>query len=434
MGNIIAIVGRPNVGKSTLFNRLTESRQAIVEETSGVTRDRHYGRSDWNGIEFSVIDTGGYVIGSEDVFEQEIRKQVSIAIEEADVILFLVDVKEGLTSMDEDVAAILRRVKKPVYVIANKADRQDLYPESSEFYRLGLGNIYMISAMNGSGTGDLLDEIVKNFEGKVEEVTPDLPKFAVIGRPNVGKSSLVNVLLGKDRNIVTSVPGTTRDSIYTPYNAFGFDFLLVDTAGLRKKSKVKENIEFYSVMRSIRSIENSDVCILMLDATFGMEGQDLNILHIVERNRKGMVLVVNKWDLVDKGTNTHIEYAEAIRSATSPFTDFPIVFTSVKEKQRILKTLESARAVYENIKRKVQTSVLNETLLPVIERNPPPAVKGKYIKIKYVTQLNTRFPAFVFFCNFPALIKESYKRFLENQIRTNFDFKGAPVVVYIRKK
>ncbi len=434
MGNIIAIVGRPNVGKSTLFNRLTESRQAIVEETSGVTRDRHYGRSDWNGIEFSVIDTGGYVNASDDVFEKEIQKQVTIAIEEADVILFLVDIRIGLSSMDEDVASILRRVKKPVFLIANKADQQAMYPESSEFYRLGLGKIHLISAINGTGTGDLLDEVVKHFKENDENQNSDLPKFAVIGRPNVGKSSLVNALLGKDRNIVTSVPGTTRDSIYTPYNAYGFKFLLVDTAGLRKKSKVRENIEFYSVMRSVRAIENSDVCILMIDATHGMEGQDINILHIVERNRKGLVVVVNKWDLIEKGANTHIEYADAIRAVTSPFTDFPIVFTSVNEKQRIHKTLDLANDVYKNMTRKIKTSVLNDAILPIISNNPPPAVKGKYIKIKYITQLNTRFPAFAFFCNFPNLVKESYKRFLENQIRINFQFSGTPVIIYIRKK
>ncbi len=433
MANILAIVGRPNVGKSTFFNRLTQSRQAIVEETSGVTRDRHYGKSHWNGKDFSVIDTGGYVIGSDDVFEQEIRKQVELAVEEADVILFMVDVKDGLTGMDEDVANVLRKIKKPVYIAANKTDNFDKIADSTEFYQLGLENIFPVSAISGSGTGDLLDEIAKHFSIETEEES-DLPRFAVIGRPNVGKSSLVNALLRNERNIVTDIPGTTRDSIYTPYNAFGFNFLLVDTAGVRKKSKVHEDIEFYSVMRSIRAIENSDVCLLLIDAKNGFESQDMSILQLVEKNHKGVVIVVNKWDLIDKETNTHIEFKKRLEEKLAPFTDIPIIFTSVTEKQRIFKTLDLANQVYKNKTRQIPTAELNDFIHPILEKTPPPAIKGKYIKIKYVTQLKTKFPAFAFFCNFPQYIRDPYKRFLENKIRASFDFSGVPITIFFRKK
>jgi GTP-binding protein len=434
MPNILAIVGRPNVGKSTLFNRLVKSRQAIVEETAGVTRDRHYGKSDWNGIEFSVIDTGGYVAGSDDLFEEEIRKQVDLAIDEADVILFLVDVKDGLTGMDEDVAAILRKSRKPVFLAANKVDSANRELGIHEFYELGFDKVYSISSMSGSGTGDLLDDLVREFKSDKQEEVPDLPRLAVIGRPNVGKSSLINALLGEDRHMVTPRAGTTRDTIYTPYKAFGFNFLLVDTAGLRKKGKVTENIEFYSVMRAIRAIEQSDLCLLLIDATQGFEGQDLNILHLVERNRKGLVIVVNKWDLVEKDTMTTKKFQEFILSRTAPFTDIPVVFTSVTQKQRIFKTIETASKVYENYRRKVPTSQLNEVMLPVIERTPPPQVRGKHIKIKYVTQLKTPFPSFAFFCNYPQDIREPYTRFVENKIRENFDFHGVPVQIFFRKK
>ncbi|MEE4257833.1 MAG: ribosome biogenesis GTPase Der [Bacteroidales bacterium] len=434
MPNILAIVGRPNVGKSTFFNRLTQSRQAIVEETSGVTRDRHYGKADWNGVEFSVIDTGGYVVGSEDVFEEEIRKQVALAIEEADAIIFMVDVKEGITSMDEDVADILRRINKKVFLTVNKADNPQRKNLAGEFYALGLGEVYPVSSINGSGTGELLDDVVKVLSKDSEEDESDLPKYAVIGRPNVGKSSLINALIGKDRNIVTPIAGTTRDSIYIPYNSYGFDFLFVDTAGLRRKKKVSEDIEFYSVMRSIRAIEKADVCILMIDAQDGLESQDLNILGLCERNNKGVVLVINKWDLVEKDTNTHIKYKEAILQRTAPFTDIPIIFTSVTGKQRILKVLEVAHEVYKNRSRRITTSRLNETMLPLIEKYSPPMVRGKRIKIKYVTQLKLAYPAFVFFCNMPDDIKEPYRRYLENQIRKLFDFSGVPITMYFRKK
>ena len=434
MSNILAIVGRPNVGKSTLFNRLVKSRQAIVEETSGVTRDRHYGKSDWNGVDFSVIDTGGYVTGSDDVFEEEIRKQVVLAIEESDVILFMVDIKSGVTGMDEDVADVLRRSGKKVFLVANKVDNSDKIAEASEFYQLGLDQVFPVSAINGAGTGDLLDEVIKSFKKMTTEEIPELPKFTVVGRPNVGKSSLVNAFLGDERNIVTSVAGTTRDSVYTRYNAFGFDFLMVDTAGVRRKGKVHENIEFYSVMRSIRAIESSDVCFLMIDAMEGFESQDLNIFGLIAKNRKGVVIVVNKWDLVEKEKDTHKKYQQFILDRIAPFTDVPVLFTSVPKKQRIFKTLEIGTQVYKNMQTRISTHVLNEKLLPVIAKTPPPSVKGKYVKIKYITQLKTSFPAFAFFCNLPQYVKEPYKRFLENKIREFWDFTGVPVQIYMRKK
>jgi GTPase len=434
MANMLAIVGRPNVGKSTLFNRLTGQRQAIVEETSGVTRDRHYGKSDWNGKEFSVIDTGGYVIGSDDIFEEEIRKQVDLALAEADVIMMVVDSREGLTALDEDVADVLRRSEKKVFVAVNKVDTSKNMHDVAEFYSMGLESVFAISAINGSGTGDLLDEVVRHFDFVPEESEDELPRFAVVGRPNVGKSSLINALTGIDRNIVTDIPGTTRDSINTLYKGFGFEFYLVDTAGLRKKTKVYENIEFYSVMRSIRAIEYSDVCILMIDAVQGFEAQDLNILHLIEKNRKAVVFVVNKWDLIQKESNTHKTFESEIRKKTAPFTDFDIVFTSVINKQRVYKVLESATAAFQSKKRKISTSKLNEIMLPIISNNPPPMIKGKYVKIKYVTQLPTKFPAFAFYCNMPQYVKEPYIRFVENKIRENFDFRGMPVQVYFRKK
>ncbi|HZK08075.1 MAG TPA: ribosome biogenesis GTPase Der [Bacteroidales bacterium] len=434
MANILAIVGRPNVGKSTLFNRLTGQRAAIVEETSGVTRDRHYGQSDWNGKRFSVIDTGGYVVGSDDIFEGEIRKQVDLAMEEADVILMVVDSRDGLTPLDQDVADILRRSPKKVFVAVNKVDSPKNVHEIAEFYSMGLDQIFPVSAINGGGTGDLLDEIVKHFEEIPDDNLDDLPRFAVIGRPNVGKSSFINALLGDERNIVTDIPGTTRDAVNTRYNSFGFDFHLVDTAGLRKKSRVHENIEFYSVMRSIRAIENSDVCLLMVDATTGFEAQDINILHLIEKNRKAVVMVINKWDLVEKSSNTHLDFENEIRKKTAPFTDYEIVFTSVISKQRIFKALEAANEAFQNSRRRVATSKLNDLLLPIIESSPPPATKGKYVKIKYITQLPTKFPAFAFYCNSPQYVKESYTRFLENAIRKHFDFKGIPIQLYFRTK
>ncbi|MFN3554853.1 MAG: ribosome biogenesis GTPase Der [Bacteroidales bacterium] len=434
MANIVALVGRPNVGKSTLFNRLTQTRMAIVDPTSGVTRDRHYGKTDWNGLEFSIIDTGGYVVNDEDAFGSEIRKQVQIAIEEASVILFLVDVVEGITPMDEDVADLLRRSGKKVMVVANKADNTARIAGASEFYSLGLGEVYSVSSINGSGTGDLLDDVVKALEDIPYEEVEDLPKLTVIGRPNVGKSSLINALTGEERNIVTPVAGTTRDSIYTRYKSFGFDFLMVDTAGLRKKGKVQENIEFYSVMRSIRAIENSDVCLLLIDAVEGLEGQDVNIFSLAARNNKGVVILVNKWDLIEKDHKTVLEFEEKIRRKIAPFTDVPILFTSVVKKQRILKALEVALKVYENRTQKITTSKLNDVLLPIIENNPPPAVKDKYIRIKYITQLPTHYPSFAFFCNLPQYIREPYARFLENQIRKNWDFSGVPIRIFFRKK
>lgn len=434
MANIVALVGRPNVGKSTFFNRLTQTRMAIVDSTAGVTRDRHYGKSDWNGLEFSVIDTGGYVLGSEDSFEEEIRKQVQIAIEEASVILFLVDVVEGVTPMDEDVADILRRSGKNVMVVANKADNNKRLEATGEFYSLGLGNVYGVSSINGTGTGELLDDLVAALENIPMEDVDDIPKFAVIGRPNVGKSSLINALTGQERNIVTTIAGTTRDSIYTRYNSFGFDFFLVDTAGLRKKGRVHENIEFYSVMRSIRAIENSDVCLVLIDAHEGLESQDVNIFSLATRNNKGVVILVNKWDIIEKDHKTILEFEERIKRKIAPFTDVPIIFTSVTKKQRIIKALETAVKVYENRTQKIPTSKLNEVLLPIIEKNPPPAVKDKYIRIKYVTQLPTHYPTFAFFCNLPQYVRDSYERYLENQIRKNWDFTGVPIRIFFRKK
>lgn len=434
MSSIVALVGRPNVGKSTLFNRLTETRDAIVDPTAGVTRDRHYGKSDWNGKEFSVIDTGGYVIGSDDVFEEEIRKQVQLAIEESDVILFLVDVNEGLSPMDEDVAHMLRRSGKPVFVVANKSDNAMKGVESAIFYGMGLGKVYPVSAINGTGTGELLDDLVLAIPEVKEEEDLDLPKFAVVGRPNVGKSSLVNALIGQERSIVTNVAGTTRDSVYTRYNSFGFDFFLVDTAGLRKKGKVNEDIEFYSTLRSIRAIESADVCILMIDATEGIQAQDLNILSLVTRNNKGLVVLVNKWDLVEKDHNTMKHFEAQLKERMAPFTDVPVIFTSVINKQRIFKAMEVAVEVFQNKSRKIATSVLNEFFQPLIENYPPPSTKGKFVKIKYVTQLPLRYPSFVFFCNLPQYVKEPYKRFLENKLRENFDFSGVSIKIYFRQK
>ena len=433
MANIVAIVGRPNVGKSTLFNRLTESRKAIVDESSGVTRDRHYGKSDWNGRSFSVIDTGGYITGSDDIFESEIRKQVQLAIDEANIILFVVNTEDGLTDMDKDVAQLLRRSKKTIFLAANKVDNSRRVNEAAEFYAMGLGEVYGISAMSGSGTGELLDDMVKAFNDE-DYVEVDLPKLAIIGQPNVGKSSLLNTLIGTERAIVNPLAGTTRDALYTRYNSFGFDFLLIDTAGLRKKRVVKEDLEFYSVMRSIRAIEESDVCILMIDATLGMNAQDLNILHLCETNKKGVVIVVNKWDLVEKDTMSTKRYEEAIKTRLAPFEDVPIIFTSLTTKQRVHKALETALRVYHNKIKKVPTSKLNKLILPYIESFSPPAVKGKTITVKYITQIPGHSPAFVFFCNHPQYIKESYKRFLENKMREHFDFSGVPITLYFRSK
>lgn len=433
MSNIVAIVGRPNVGKSTLYNRLTETRKAIVDNFSGVTRDRHYGVAEWTHHNFTVVDTGGYVANSEDVFEAAIREQVVIAIEEATAILFMVDVTTGITDLDDDIAALLRKSKKPVLVVVNKIDNNALIPESAVFYSLGLGEIYNISSMTGSGTGELLDELVKHFdEDPVEENT--LPKFAIVGRPNVGKSSIINSLIGKERNIVTPIAGTTRDSIHIHYNQYGHDFMLVDTAGLRKKTKVKENIEFYSVMRTIKALEEADVVILMIDAVEGIESQDINIFHLAEKNKKGIVIVVNKWDLIEKNNKTTKVFEEQIRDKIAPFTDVPIVFTSVTEKQRVLRVIETAQKVYENRRKKVPTSKLNDVMLPIIESFPPPSTKGKYVKIKYITQINGISPMFAFFCNLPQYLKEPYYRFLENKIRENFDFTGVPVQIFFRQK
>ncbi len=437
MANLVAIVGRPNVGKSTLFNRLTKSRKAIVSDTAGTTRDRQYGKCEWNGKEFSVVDTGGWVVKSDDVFEEEIRKQVLIATEEADVVLFLVDVATGLTDWDEDVASILRRTKVPVILVVNKVDNNLQQYDAAEFYKLGLGDPQCISSATGSGTGDLLDLVLSLFKNEGGEILEDgIPRFAVVGRPNAGKSSIINAFIGEDRNIVTEIAGTTRDSIYTRYDKFGFDFYLVDTAGIRRKNKVTEDLEFYSVMRSIRSIENSDVCILMIDATRGIETQDMNIFQLIQRNNKSLVVVVNKWDLVeDKSQKAIKTFETAIRERMAPFTDFPIVFASALTKQRIYKVLETAKNVYLNRKIKIGTTKLNEIMLPLIEAYPPPSIKGKYIKIKYCSQIpNTQIPSFVFYANLPQYIKEPYRRFLENKIRANWTLTGSPINVFIRKK
>lgn len=435
MGNLVAIVGRPNVGKSTLFNRLTGTRQAIVNEEAGVTRDRLYGKAFWNGVEFSVVDTGGYATNSDDIFEEEIRKQVLIAIEEADVIVFVVDVITGVTDYDEGVAELLRRTNKPVLVLVNKVDNHDRIPEASYFYSMGLEDLFPISSINGAGTGEFLDRLVEVFpKENTPEEDVDLPRFTIIGRPNAGKSSILNAFIGEERNIVTPISGTTRDSIYTRYNKFGHDFYLVDTAGVRKKSRVHEDLEFYSVMRAIRAIENADVCMLMIDATRGFEGQDQKIFQLVQRNKKGIVVLVNKWDLIDKDHTTTKKFEEQIRSAMAPFTDFPIVFTSALTKQRIHKAIEKSIEVYNNRNLKITTSQLNEVMLAEIEKNPPPSIKGKFIRIKYVTQLPTQSPSFAFFCNLPQYVKEPYKRFLENKLRQHFDFTGSPIQIYMRKK
>ena len=435
MSNIVAIVGRPNVGKSTLFNRLVQKRQAIVEESSGVTRDRHYGHSDWNGKAFTVIDTGGYVVGSDDIFEEEIRKQVDLAIDEADVIIFVVDGQAGVHVLDEDVALILRKCKKKVILGVNKTDIPSKFGEAAEFYALGLGEIFPFSAMTGTGTGELLDEVVKYLPSDTTEDYSDLPKFALVGRPNVGKSSMINAFLGQERNIVTDIAGTTRDSNNTHFNAFGMDFMLVDTAGLRKKSKVYENIEFYSVMRSIRAIEECDVAILIIDATEGFEAQDMNILRLIERNKKGLVLVVNKWDLVEKDSNTHLAFENMIRERTAPFTDFPIIFTSAINRQRTFKVLETAHKVYENRERKISVRELNDTMLEIINNQPPQiASRGRYLKIKYITQLKSPTPQFILFCNLPKDVKDNYVRFLENKIRSIWDFHGVPIQLFFREK
>lgn len=435
MANIVAIVGRPNVGKSTLFNRLIESRKAIMDDVSGVTRDRHYGYAEWNGKFFTVIDTGGYVVGSDDIFEGAIREQVEIAIEESAVVLFMVDVAMGLTDLDKDFAAVLRRSKKPVFVIANKADTNLKAQMSSEFYALGLGEVYPVSSQNGSGTGDLLDEVVKHFPDEgVENPEEGIPRFAVLGRPNVGKSSFVNVLLGTERSIVTDIAGTTRDSIHTHYNAFGKEFILIDTAGLRKKSKVNDNIEFYSVLRTIQALEEADVCIVMLDATRGIESQDVNIISLAAKNKKGIIIMVNKWDLVEKDQATAKKFTDDILQRLAPMDYFPIIFTSVTEKQRIYKAIEKAVEVHENRTKKISTSALNDTMLKEIEHYPPPAIKGKFVKIKYITQLPTHTPVFAFFCNLPQYIQPAYERYLENKLRQHFDFEGVPISLVFRKK
>ena len=436
MNNIVAIVGRPNVGKSTFFNRLIKRREAIVDSVSGVTRDRNYGKSEWNGKEFSVIDTGGYIKGSDDVFEGEIRRQVELAIDEADAIIFVVDVEEGITPMDAEVAKLLRKVTKPILLAVNKVDNAMREKDAIEFYNLGLGEYFTIASISGSGTGELLDELVKVLP-ELPEATEEeaaLPRFCVVGRPNAGKSSFINALIGEDRFVVTDIAGTTRDAIDTKYNRFGFEFNLVDTAGIRRKAKVKEDLEFYSVMRSVRAIEHSDVIILLIDATRGFEGQDQSIFWLAEKNRKGVVILVNKWDLIEKDHKTTKAFEEQIYEKISPFTDVPIIFTSVVEKQRIFKAIEAAAKVYENKLKKVPTSKLNDVMLPLIEHYPPPATKGKYIKVKYVTQINATSPMFAFFCNLPQYVKEPYKRFIENKLRENFDFKGVPIQIFFRQK
>lgn len=435
MSNIIAIVGRPNVGKSTLFNRLIGSRTAIVNEESGVTRDRNYGKSYWNGKNFSVIDTGGYVSNSDDIFEEEINKQVILAIDEADIILFMVDVEIGVTDLDQNFAKLLRGVKKPIFTIVNKVDNNERLYDANEFYKLGIpGDLFCISSMSGFGSGDLLDAIAEHITEEEEIQEDSIPKFTIVGRPNVGKSSIINALIGEERNIVTDIAGTTRDTILTRYNMFGHDFKLVDTAGVRKKAKVNEDVEFYSVMRSVRAIEDADVCMLVIDATRGIEAQDLNIFHLIERNNKGVVILVNKWDLIEKDTNTTLEYEKAIKERIAPFRDVPIIFTSALTKQRLLKALELAIKTYENKTKKIKTSELNRVMLEVIEEFSPPSTKGKFVKIKYVTQLPTLFPSFAFYCNLPQYVKEPYKRFLENKIRENWDFKGCPIQIFMRKK
>jgi GTP-binding protein len=436
MSNIVAIVGRPNVGKSTLFNRLTESRDAIVKEVSGVTRDRLYGKGEWNGYQFSVIDTGGYATTKEDIFEGEIRKQVQIAIEEATVIVFMVDVMTGIVEMDQTVAQLLRKSKKPVLIAANKVDNTERVGLSSEFYTFGLGEVFDLSAANGSGTGEILDELVKYFNKEDESIREEdsLPRIAIVGRPNVGKSSMVNALTGQERNIVTDISGTTRDSIHTRYKAFGFDFLLIDTAGIRKKAKVTEDIEYYSVLRSVRTIENADVCMFMIDAAEGIQKQDLSIFYMCEKNSKGIVVLVNKWDLIEKDQNTMIKFEANLREQLAPFNDVPIIFTSAIEKQRIHKALETAMQVFENRTRKIPTHQLNEVMLEVIAQTPPPAMKGKYIRIKFVQQLPTYSPSFAFFCNLPQYLTDAYKRFLENRLREHFNFEGVPIRIFFRKK
>lgn len=433
--SIVAIVGRPNVGKSTLFNRLIQRREAIVDSVSGVTRDRHYGKGNWNGRDFSLIDTGGYVVGSDDIFEEEIRKQVILAIEEADMIVFVVDVEEGITPMDETVANMLRKVKKPVFLAVNKVDNSMRHTDANEFYALGLGEFFSISSINGSGTGDLLDAITELIELPVEdEEENELPRFAVVGRPNAGKSSLINALIGEDRNIVTDIAGTTRDSIDTRYNQFGFEFNLVDTAGIRKKSKVKEDLEFYSVMRAVRAIEHADVIMLVVDATRGFESQDQNIFWLAEKNKKGIVILVNKWDLMEKETNTLRDIEKSIKEQIASFPDVPILFISALTKQRIFKAVETAMEVFQNLKRSIPTKHLNDVMLPIISNNPPPATKGKYVKIKFCTQLPTQTPQFAFFANMPQYVKEPYRRFVENQLRKHFQFTGVPLSVHFRKK
>ncbi|MEM8765708.1 MAG: ribosome biogenesis GTPase Der [Bacteroidota bacterium] len=433
MGAIVAVVGRPNVGKSTFFNRLIQRREAIVDAVSGVTRDRHYGKSDWNGKEFSLIDTGGYVVGSDDIFEKEIDKQVELAIDEADAIIFMVDVESGVTGMDEEVARLLRKVDKPVFLAVNKVDNAQRAADAVEFYSLGLGEYYPLSSINGSGTGELLDALVEVLP-ESEEEEDELPRFAVVGRPNAGKSSFINALIGEDRYIVTDIAGTTRDSIDTRYNRFGFEFNLVDTAGIRRKAKVKEDLEFYSVMRSVRAIEHCDVCLLVLDATRGFDGQVQNIFWLAQRNNKGIVILVNKWDLMEKETNSVRDYQEKIKKQMEPFTDVPILFISVLTKQRIYKAIETAVDIYKNRSKKIPTRKLNDVMLPIIEHTPPPGYKGKYVKIKFCTQLPTPYPQFAFFCNLPQYVRDPYKRFLENKLRENFDFSGVPMTIFMRKK